>query len=146
HAGNANTLVFRDRSWPHGDAAGSADTLALTTVTYDVEKGDIYDADIEVNSVLPNTFTTNDTPGPMDIDLLSVLTHEVGHFLGLAHSMEASTMFPDYNKGTIDIRALQIDDMAAICTSYPPQRRAAGACTGLPRHGYAPECVEQQTY
>jgi hypothetical protein len=148
HAGNANTLIFRDDTWPHTSESGvgSADTLALTTVTYDVEKGDIYDADIEVNSVLPNTFSTTDAPGPTDIDLLSVLTHEVGHFLGLAHSADVSTMFPDYTKGTIDIRTLQPDDQGAICTAYPPGRHATGDCTGLPRHGYAPECVDQQTY
>lgn len=148
HAGNANALIFRDRSWPHtsGSGLGSADTLALTTVTYDVQKGDIYDADIEVNSVLPNTFTTSDAPGLTDIDLLSVLTHEVGHFFGLAHSTAPATMYPDYNKGTIGIRTLKLDDKTAICAAYPPGRRAVGECSGLPRHGFAPECVEQQTY
>ena len=144
----ALTLIFRDRSWPHTSAMGlgSAVTLALTTVTYDVQKGDIYDADIEVNSVLPNAFTTSDAPGSTDIDLLSVLTHEVGHFFGLAHSAEQATMFPDYTKGTTGIRTLKPDDMAAICAAYPPGRHPVGECSGLPRHGFAPECVDQQTY
>ena len=146
HGGNANVLVFRDDGWPHDSGGGGVDTLALTTVTYDVVKGDIYDADIEVNTAA-NTFTTSDNPGPMDVDLLSVLTHETGHFLGLAHSQDASaTMFASYVMGTTGLRVLQPDDVAGICEAYPVDRRSVGDCTGLPRHGFAPECFADQTY
>jgi hypothetical protein len=147
HAGNANVLLFRDDFWPHttDTGGGTADTLALTTVTYDVDKGDIYDADIEVNTA-NNHFTTSDDPGPDDVDLLSVLTHEAGHFLGLAHSADQSTMYPDYMLGTDAIRTLAADDQNAICTAYPPNRQPTGACTGIPRHGFAPECATEQTY
>lgn len=147
HAGNANTLIFQDQLWPHetDDGLGTADTLALTTVTYDVEKGDIYDADIEVNTA-NNHFTTTEDPGPDDVDLLSVLTHEAGHFLGLSHSAEDATMFPDYTRGTTSIRVLSPDDQAAICVVYPPNRKPVGECTGIPRHGFAPECGDDQTY
>lgn len=148
HAGNANVLVFRDDVWPHATdtGVGTADTLALTTVTYDIDKGDIYDADIEVNTANDH-FTTIDAPGPDDVDLLSVLTHEAGHFLGLAHSAEnGATMFPDYQRGTTDLRALDADDEMAICLAYPPDREATGTCTGIPRHGFAPECGAEQTY
>ncbi|MFT3765271.1 MAG: matrixin family metalloprotease [Minicystis sp.] len=147
HAGNTNVLVFRDDGWPHDDdGSGTADTLALTTVTYDVEKGDIYDADIEVNTA-NDTFTTTDTPGELDVNLLSVLTHEAGHLLGLAHSPEAgATMFPDYTRGTTTLRVLSPDDEMAICVAYPPERKPVGECTGIPRHGFAPECNDEQTY
>jgi Matrixin len=146
HGGNANILLFRDAAWPHDTGGGGVDTLALTTVTYDVDKGDIYDADIEVNTA-DNTFTTTDSPGPMDVDLLSVLTHETGHFLGLAHSQDdTATMFASYVMGTTTIRNLSPDDQAAICAAYPVGRSATGACTGLPRHGWAPVCLGDQTY
>jgi hypothetical protein len=146
HGGNANVLVFRDDAWPHDTGGGGVDTLALTTVTYDVDTGDIYDADIEVNTA-DNTFTTNDTPTPMDVDLLAVLTHETGHFLGLAHTpVKGATMFASYMQGTIDIRTPELDDIAAICAAYPVGRVATGACTGIPRHGWAPECLAEQTY
>jgi hypothetical protein len=146
HAGNTNVLVFRDDAWPHDTGGGGVDTLALTTVTYDVDTGDIYDADIEVNTA-DNTFTTNDTPGMTNVDLLAVLTHETGHFLGLAHSpVKGTTMFASYTLGTTNIRTPELDDIAAICAVYPVDRAATGACTGIPRHGWAPECSTQQTY
>src|SRR5262249_10703190 len=77
-SGNANIILFRDDAWPH---AGQGDTLALTTVTYDLDSGEIYDADIELNSAQGH-FTTADTL--VRDDLLSIATHEAGHFLGLA--------------------------------------------------------------
>ncbi len=108
HEGNANLLVFRDDEWPHDTGGGGVDTLALTTVTYDVDTGDIYDADNEVNTAL-NTFSTSDSPLPDDDDLLSVLTHETGHFLGLAHTMVyPATMFASYAPGTTSIRTLSL--------------------------------------
>ena len=144
-AGNANILIFRDDVWPHDTGGGGVDTLALTTVTYDVVAGDIYDADIEVNTA-DNTFSTGDQPGATDVDLLSVLTHETGHFLGLAHTQtEGATMFASYTPGTITIRQPQADDVAAVCDAYPVDRQATGACTGLPRHGWAPLCAAEQT-
>ena len=146
HGGNANVLLFRDDTWPHDTGGGGVDTLALTTVTYDVDTGDIYNADIEVNTA-QNTFSTTDEPGPSDVDLLAVLTHETGHFFGLAHSMLAgTTMFPSYTVGTIDIRTPQPDDIAALCAAYPGDRKPTGACTGVPRHGFASECYAEQTY
>jgi hypothetical protein len=145
HGGNANVLIFQDAVWPHDTGGGGVDTLALTTVTYDVDTGDLYDADIEVNTA-SNTFTTNDTPGPSDVDLLAVLTHETGHFLGLAHTQDpTATMFASYTMGTTTIRDLQPDDQAAICAAYPLDRTPTGACTGLPRHGWASECFGEQT-
>jgi hypothetical protein len=146
HGGNANILVFRDDMWPHDTSPGGTDTLALTTVTYDVDKGDIYDADIEVNTA-GFMFSTDPTDAGSMADLLSVLTHETGHFLGLAHSQDPNaTMYAVYTEGTTGIRMPAPDDVAAICEAYPIDRTPVGDCTGLPRHGWAPECYPDQTY
>lgn len=144
HGGNVNVVIFRDQEWPHQDeGGGSTDTIALTTVTYDVVKGDIFDADMEINS-FQNQFTTSDTM--VDVDLRSVLTHEAGHFLGLAHtSVTTATMFPNYDNGTKNLRTLDDDDQQAICNAYPPDREPKGTCDGLPRHGFSPECLDSQT-
>ena len=144
HGGNANVIVFRDDSWPHSpEGVAMSDTIALTTVTYDVVNGDIFDADMEINS-FNRTFTTTDTM--VNTDLRSVLTHEAGHFLGLAHSnVTGTTMYPNYSTGSIALRKLKDDDQQAICNAYPPDREPKGTCDALPRHGFSSECLAAQT-
>jgi hypothetical protein len=136
--GNANVIMFHDDSWPY---EGSPNTLALTTVTYDLNTGEIYDADMELNSA-DNHFTLGDTN--VDFDLLSIVTHESGHFNGLAHSHDqTAVMWPDYVEHTINLRHLSPDDVAGICAIYPP----AGAvtnCDATPRHGFSAVCQSQQ--
>lgn len=68
--GNANAVIFRDEQWPY---AGQGNTLALTTVTYDLGTGEIYDADLEVNATPQVQLTTSDDN--VQHDLLSILTH-----------------------------------------------------------------------
>lgn len=134
--GNANIIMFRDDEWPHGGGA----TLALTTVTYNLDTGEIYDADMELNSAQV-TFSTGDSG--VGFDLLSILTHETGHFLGLAHSrVEDATMFRDYTPGSTELRTLEPDDEAAICAVYPPGEPIPESCSPTPRHGFASECAE----
>jgi MYXO-CTERM domain-containing protein len=141
--GNANVISFRDVAWTDCDGtpkpAGTLDTIALTTVTYNVETGEIFDADMEINSAL-NHFTTTDPPAPAVTDLLSVMTHEAGHFLGLAHSVGhgEATMFESYEPGSRSMRDLAADDVCGICTVYPPSR--AASCDDAPRHGFASTC------
>jgi hypothetical protein len=135
-AGNANAFMFRDSDWPYRNAI---DTLALTTVTYNVETAEIYDADVEVNTAQAH-FTTTETPPPDGADLDAVITHEVGHFLGLAHSeVNAATMRSiGYQLGTTGLRTLADDDIAGICEIYPPGGRLGADCS--PRHGFSREC------
>jgi len=137
-AGNANIWMFLDRRWPY---AGSDETLALTTITFNVENGEIYDADVEINSFDKNLTIGNDNIGS---DLLSVVTHEAGHFFGLAHSeMSEATMFPSYNPGETKLRTLTADDVSGICDIYPPERVArTDSC--VPRHGFSRECGSAQ--
>jgi hypothetical protein len=147
YEGNANILVFRDDFWPHnGGASVGTDTLALTTVTYDTDTNEILDADIEVNTA-ENMFTTSGMPPVGDADLLSVLTHETGHFLGLAHTKSPmpATMAPVY-PGGISMRTLSADDMAAVCADYPPNRQTNGDDSCIPRHGWASQCGPDQNF
>ncbi len=134
---NANIFMFRDNSWPYKNAE---DTLALTTVTYNTENAEIYDADVEINS-FEATFTTTDDVALIDTDLLAVVTHEVGHFLGLSHSqLRGATMYPDYRPKDTHQRTLDADDIEAICLAYPPDRSVnANQCT--PRHGFSSQCA-----
>ncbi len=130
---NANIILFQDNKW---DYSGVDNTLAKTTVTFDDDTGEILDADIEINHAY-NHFTINDME--IDYDLESVLTHEVGHFIGLDHSQDfAATMFAGYEPGTIEQRTLEEDDILAACEVYAPERQVS--CDTTPRGGFATEC------
>jgi hypothetical protein len=122
---NANIMVFRDDGWEY---IGTTQTLAVTTITFATSTGQILDADIELNS-----FATEFTTGEEFVrtDLQAVLTHEVGHFLGLAHSLAAgATMNKDYDSGNLDFRSLSDDDRRAICAVYPPLEPTTPAGVG----------------
>lgn len=135
-AGNANVLVFRDDEWPHEDGMHN---LALTTVTFDPETGDLYNADIEVNTA------SYDFIDGGQYDFLSVLTHEAGHFLGLSHSqLPDATMYFAYTDYSTDFRTLSEDDIAAVCTVYPPSDIDPLRCNPIPRHGFASQCGAAQ--
>src|SRR5262249_30430430 len=87
---NQNLIVFRDTSWPYNDPNN---TLGLTTVTFDANTGEIFDADMEINASAHNLSITDQVP-VNGFDLASVITHEAGHFFGLAHATApTSTMF-----------------------------------------------------
>jgi hypothetical protein len=134
--GNANIVIFRDTDWNHPDELDG--TLALTTVTFSEDDGAIYDADMEINGALPLTTTT--PPSQRGYDLQSIMTHEAGHFLGLAHSADPhATMYLSVGAGNDDKRKPSPDDIAGICSAYPPSRNLP-ACDPEPRHGFMSAC------
>jgi hypothetical protein len=132
---NQNLWVFRDAAWPHDDPTGS--TIALTSVIFNPDTGEIYDADVELNSYAVDFDLETVGSGT---DLQSVVQHESGHVLGLAHSDDMSaTMYTSYS-GRSDMRTLEQDDTNGICTAYPPG--TATNCDAEPRHGFSTQCTD----
>lgn len=132
-AGNLNVMLFKDDDWTYRGIDG---TLAKTTVTFDGTSGEILDADIEINSAY-NNLSVGDRK--VEYDLQSIVTHEIGHMIGLAHSSDfGATMFAAYDPGTTELRTLAPDDLKAVCAAYPPGR--AASCDPTPRGGLSLDC------
>jgi len=144
-APNANIVMFRDDAWPYPDERF---VIARTSITFDTNTGAIFDADIELNS-FDNPFSIGETS--IENDLQAVLTHEVGHFIGLDHSLfENATMQANYDLVNLGARTLSSDDTAGVCSIYAPapssddaaSLEGAASCpanTG-PHHGFSQEC------
>ncbi|HEX2875579.1 MAG TPA: matrixin family metalloprotease [Polyangiaceae bacterium] len=140
-AKNANVIVFREDEWPY---EGAEDALGLTRVRFDtdVNVGELFDADIELNAVSEPLAVGQ--PKTHEVDLDSLVTHELGHALGLAHSLDSgSTMLAGYTKGSTNARTLGDDDVAGVCETYPPERKAASSSCE-PRHGFSELCGADQ--
>jgi len=142
---NQHAIIFHDDVWPYpGDRIYS---LAFTTVTYDATDGEIFDADMEINSsdhtiVADGTVPDAGPDGGAAYDLRSIMTHEAGHFLGLAHSpLKDAVMYAFYQPGST---SLTPDDVSGICSIYPPDGTrntslgpvTADSCDDTPRHGF----------
>ena len=96
--------------------------MALTTVTFNKLTGHIVDADIEFNTMGYPFTVGNDN---VAWDLLNIATHEVGHFLGFAHSKVAdATMFNLASFGETTKRTLSCDDASILWFRYPTGEKA----------------------
>jgi hypothetical protein len=131
-------------------------TLALTSVSY-LTDGTIIDSDTElvdwdgeagpvsdnasgiyvtcIGAGTPPQCTSYGQAGCAYFDLQDTLTHELGHFLGLAHPCGSGsgspeiactpgvyddlTMFPFEAPGETKKRTLAADDIEGVCTLYP---------------------------
>lgn len=87
----------------------------------------IVDADIRLNDDF--VFSTAEATPPLGRDVQAVLTHEIGHLLGLDHSPIAgrpgthrqATMFPRDRPGQNQERSLEPDDIAGVSAIYPSE-------------------------
>lgn len=102
--------------------------VALTTTSYIVSTGELVDADVEVNAASATpTIVDSPTCAPGAIstncvanDVQNAMTHEFGHFLGLAHSPDpASTMYASEPLGETSKRVLDSGSKQFVCDVYP---------------------------
>ncbi len=142
-------IYFRDDGWTHDKNEEDGDeSLALTNQLFGKTYGYIDYADIEINTA-DFKFAVDESEDGVDLE--AVITHEVGHYIGLAHSnIEGSVMAPRYHpeRRSADFNeshALSEDDERAVCALFPPRAEAneatypEGSCSasGTKTHGPA---------
>jgi hypothetical protein len=138
---DVNRVVFIREGWdsPGGDRAPRPpDAVAVTLTTYTKDDGEIQSAVIEINEErFRFSEVTEACEEPQTYDLISVVTHEVGHFIGLDHTSFYSgstgdpTMAPQVGECEADKRTLEMDDIEALCLIYP-RDQPSRSCDGLP--------------
>ena len=135
---NANVLGFTTRT-------DLDRVLGSTSFTVDTVSGEIIESDIFFNSAFAWSAAANGEAGRQDIE--SIALHEVGHMLGLGHSMLGETelistgrrvvaaeavMFPiAFSPGAIN-RTPRADDIAGMSDIYGTDtfRSATGSISG----------------
>jgi MYXO-CTERM domain-containing protein len=157
-----NVLIFQTESWDHlGEA------IALTSRNTD-PSGRIFDADIEVNATGTYEWANLDPNSSGHVgyayDLQTALTHEFGHFLGLAHTcnspydpapnpvddqgqrtpncdelvseqVSGAVMWYEVLANSTAKRVLTEDDARGVCAIYPPNAPARSCAANLPDDG-----------
>jgi hypothetical protein len=107
-----NAVYFHEASWP---SALTPKGLAQTVIHVDA-LNQIRDTDIHVNGV---DYTWSLQGGGAVPDVRAILTHEMGHSLGLGHSTAmGATMFATYPSG-LGWRSIEQDDRDGVCALYP---------------------------
>jgi|GEM_PF-3122654 len=126
--------------------------VALTILDFNSTTGEIREADVLMNGV---NFSFGDiTIVDADADLGNILTHELGHLLGLGHSqVRLSTMSESTGLAETRRRSLHQDDREAVQWLYPSEvsdlpapslwRLKAETCGTSWNYESGPEILEQ---
>lgn len=134
---NKNTVRFA----PGGDPLANG-ALAITVITFDAHAKEILDADVVLNGEHGFAFFDHDArdEGMQTYDLQNVLTHELGHLLGLGEDMSDvdATMYAFSQPGETGKRDLEVVDKNSIAALYNEEfdSDVDGGCGGAAIAGY----------
>ncbi len=124
------------------DAWTFGDKLAVTVSTFDSDTGAMVAAQIWINPDRAFELgAAGPAPGDQTYDLQAVLTHELGHVLGLGEAEHApdATMFPTFSRGESHQRTLSqtdeeaVDELYALTCSPQPMTQCSSAQPGVDR-------------
>ena len=114
-----NTVILIEKNWPF-DSMAIAITRNFYIAGNSARAGLILDSDILLNGEIHEFSTINET-GKHDVQ--NIVTHEIGHFIGLGHEMEPTidndaTMFRNASVNELNKRTLKENDINGIRSAY----------------------------
>ena len=101
--------------------------LAVTDVTWGPDTGGVRGATTSIFDVYAVLGTSVDERDPK---LLHIVRHELGHFLGIAHSEDTGAVMYAHFQGATD--TLTTDDVRAVCDAYDPAAPTGAGCRAAP--------------
>jgi len=108
-----NLVTFADDTTPVGSSA-----IAVTFSFFRNQGGALFFDESDI--VLSQAFTYSTSAEANKFDIQGVVTHEIGHVLGLDHSgLVSSVMVPFAAVAQLDQRTLAYDDIAGAVEIYP---------------------------
>ncbi len=139
---NVHSVMFIAEGWSTTRRL-APNAFAVTFVWHNADTGEIYDGDMLINNERgPYTICSETSCPSGSVDLENIVTHEMGHYFGVAHTESLNidaTMFSQAPAGERSKRTLEEDDTTAICSIYPPGSLAT-TCDNTPRGGLALDC------
>ena len=117
--------VYVLAEWPFPDQR-----LGVTISTYSSVTGALIDTDVLLNGSMDLGAVGEGSATARSFDLDTLVTHEVGHVLGLDESeRHEATMWPSHRRGEMERRELSPDDVDAVIALYAAES-TAGATAG----------------
>jgi hypothetical protein len=142
--GNVHAIMFVPSGWSD-ERMHDPRAYAVTLVWHDRRSGEIWDVDMEINEQR-GPYTSCPAAGcpPAVVDLQNVVTHEMGHYFGLAHTPDdtLATMWGSAEPNETFKRDLRPDDIEGICAVYPPGTLPE-ECNPTPRGGLNLACARR---
>ena len=115
---NTNVIGFTNR--PDLDRV-----LGSTSFTVDTVTGEVLESDIFLNSSFSWSVSAASAPGSQDVE--SIALHEIGHLLGLGHSMIGETELISGGRRVLGAEAVMFRSRSPPAASTgAPRRRVAG--------------------
>ncbi len=155
---NVNSVMFIEGADDWTVTRGWSPVAFAVTLAWHLETtGEIVDVDMEINESR-GSWTICDAGGCVfegrtcdvsgcrmsngPVDLQNVVTHELGHYLGIGHTTadhHDATMYASADFGELTMRDLSTDDVAGLCDAYPVGA-LADSCDRTPSGGLSLDC------